>query len=365
MVVIGNFRTAGGLARDQIVMVDLTGATAAVSTDWYTTGYTPICCAKTRSTATCATSRCRPTAPTSSSPPPAVPSAARSATPRLASRRYAVGTALTPTWVSHTGGDTLWGVEVTESAVYVGGHQRWMNNPNGADSAGQGSVPRPGLVALDPQTGVPLKWNPGRNPRGEAAYEIYETDAGVWVDQRHRVHRRPPLPAPAHRVLPLRRGLQHRVEEHRLAARQRLRRVAQLATSNVLYRVNAGGAAIAATDGGPDWAVDTSAAPSPLHNTGSSTATTAAASPPPTWSTCRRRRRSGASGPPSATTPAAAPRCSGPSRSPRGTSSPGAALLRQPGTSAPGHASTCSIDGVTKLSNYDLERRCRGQQRAS
>ena len=33
MVVIGNFRTAGGLARDQIVMVDLTGANAAVSTD--------------------------------------------------------------------------------------------------------------------------------------------------------------------------------------------------------------------------------------------------------------------------------------------------------------------------------------------
>ena len=33
MVVIGNFRTVGGLARDQIVMIDLTGATAAVSTD--------------------------------------------------------------------------------------------------------------------------------------------------------------------------------------------------------------------------------------------------------------------------------------------------------------------------------------------
>ena len=94
---------------------------------------------------------------------------------------YAVGTTLTPTWTNNSGGDTLWGVEITQSAVYVGGHNRWMNNPSGADSAGQGSVPRPGLSALDPQSGVPLKWNPGRNPRGEAAYEIYETDAGVWI----------------------------------------------------------------------------------------------------------------------------------------------------------------------------------------
>ena len=43
LIVTGNFRTAGGLARDQIVMIDLTGATAAVSTTWYTTQYTPIC----------------------------------------------------------------------------------------------------------------------------------------------------------------------------------------------------------------------------------------------------------------------------------------------------------------------------------
>ena len=43
MVVVGNFRTVGGIARDQIVMIDLTGATATVATNWYTTGYTPIC----------------------------------------------------------------------------------------------------------------------------------------------------------------------------------------------------------------------------------------------------------------------------------------------------------------------------------
>ena len=51
---------------------------------------------------------------------------------------YAVGTTLTPTWIANSGGDTLWGVGITDAAVYVGGHNRWMNNPNGADSAGAG-----------------------------------------------------------------------------------------------------------------------------------------------------------------------------------------------------------------------------------
>ena len=45
LVVVGNFRTVGGLARDQIVMIDLTGPTATVSTDWNTTQYAPICSA--------------------------------------------------------------------------------------------------------------------------------------------------------------------------------------------------------------------------------------------------------------------------------------------------------------------------------
>ena len=43
----------------------------------------------------------------------------------------------------------------------------------------------------------------------------------------------------------------------------------------MLYRVNAGGALVAATDGGPDWVSDNSAT-SPNHNTGSSTATQSA-----------------------------------------------------------------------------------------
>ncbi|MEV0594298.1 hypothetical protein [Nonomuraea cavernae] len=67
-----------------------------------------------------------------------------------------------PTWINHTGGDSLYSVSVTGAAVYVGGHLRWLDNPGGRDSAGPGAVPREGIGAIHPRTGKALSWNPGR-----------------------------------------------------------------------------------------------------------------------------------------------------------------------------------------------------------
>lgn len=273
LVVTGNFRTVAGVARDQIVMIDLTTPTATVRSDWYTTGYTPICSPN----AFDSYMRDVEMSPDGSFFVVATTGGPHSGTLCDTAARfetYAVGTTLTPTWVANSGGDTLWGVEVTQSAVYVGGHNRWMNNPSGADSAGQGSVPRPGLSALDPETGVPLKWNPGRNPRGEAAYEIYETETGVWVvsdtdwigDRRYQRPRIAFFPySEGYNTAPKTTG----------SLPGNVYVGAPLAASNVLYRVNAAGAPIAATDNGPDWVSDNSAS-SPFHNTGSTIATRSA-----------------------------------------------------------------------------------------
>jgi hypothetical protein len=84
-----------------------------------------------------------------------------------------------PTWINYSGGDTLHSVAVVGSAVYVGGHQRWMNNPNGSDSAGPGAVSRPGVAALNPITGQALSWNPTKT-RGVGLKFIYATSTGVW-----------------------------------------------------------------------------------------------------------------------------------------------------------------------------------------
>jgi hypothetical protein len=90
------------------------------------------------------------------------------------------GTGQNPTWVNWTGGDTLLSVSVTGKAVYVGGHQRWQDNPQGHDSAGPGAVSRPGIAALNPTGGKALSWNPTRT-RGHGVETLIATSKGLFV----------------------------------------------------------------------------------------------------------------------------------------------------------------------------------------
>lgn len=87
-----------------------------------------------------------------------------------------------PTWINYTGGDTLHSVAATGSAVYVQGHQRWLDNPAGNDScpAGTGCVSRPGIGAIDPVTGKALSWNPTKT-RGVGGKDLLVTPQGLWV----------------------------------------------------------------------------------------------------------------------------------------------------------------------------------------
>ncbi|PDP86018.1 hypothetical protein CQJ94_19970 [Glycomyces fuscus] len=85
-----------------------------------------------------------------------------------------------PTWSNKTGGDSLYSVEITSAAVYVGGHQRWMDNAEGALNPGPGSVAREGIGAVDPRTGRALPWNPGRT-RGHGVEAMLATPDGLYV----------------------------------------------------------------------------------------------------------------------------------------------------------------------------------------
>jgi len=84
-----------------------------------------------------------------------------------------------PTWINYTGGDSLKSVGVTDRAVYVQGHSRWLDNPFGQDSKGPGAVDRLGGGAVDPVTGKALPWNPVM-PQQSGGYQILPTAAGVW-----------------------------------------------------------------------------------------------------------------------------------------------------------------------------------------
>jgi hypothetical protein len=85
-----------------------------------------------------------------------------------------------PTWINYTGGDTLHSVAATDAAVYVQGHQRWLDNPQGRNSAGPGAVSRPGIGAIDPTSGLALSWNPTKD-RGVGGKDLYVTSQGLWV----------------------------------------------------------------------------------------------------------------------------------------------------------------------------------------
>jgi hypothetical protein len=85
-----------------------------------------------------------------------------------------------PTWINYTGGDTLHSTAATGAAVYVQGHQRWLDNPFGRDTAGPGAVERPGIGAIDPMTGHALSWNPTKT-RGVGGKDFRATAAGLWV----------------------------------------------------------------------------------------------------------------------------------------------------------------------------------------
>jgi hypothetical protein len=73
-------------------------------------------------------------------------------------------------------------VAVTGAAVYVGGHQRYLDNPYGSDAKGPGpgAVLRVGIGAVSPATGRALPWNPTRS-RGVGVRAFLVTSGGLTV----------------------------------------------------------------------------------------------------------------------------------------------------------------------------------------
>ena len=187
LIVVGNFKNADGALHDQIVMVDLS-ASAVVDPGWNTAAFTATCASGAydtyvRDVAFSPDGSYFVVADTGGGGIKALNTDGTRALCDSASRweTTATGTNVRPTWIDYTGNDSFESVTTTGSAIYVGGHERWVNNSFGQDSAGAGAVPRPGMAALDPASGLPLSWNPGRNPRGAGAYAMLATPQGLYV----------------------------------------------------------------------------------------------------------------------------------------------------------------------------------------
>lgn len=83
-------------------------------------------------------------------------------------------------WINKTGCDSLYAVAADTTSAYVGGHERYANNPNACDKAGPGSLPRPGVGAMSVSNGQANAWNPTRD-RGHGADDMVRSSAGLWV----------------------------------------------------------------------------------------------------------------------------------------------------------------------------------------
>lgn len=180
LVVIGNFTSADGFPRDQAMVVRMNAGGAAVEPDWQTSIYTYPCLSRRfdhymrdvefapdGSFFSISTSG-------GNSPGSWCDTVVRFET-------TGTGQDVMPTWTAYSGGDSTFAVAVSDVAVYAGGHSRWLNNQLGSEDAGPGAVPRPSLAALDPRTGIPLDWNPGRHPRGVGVLALLLTPNGIYL----------------------------------------------------------------------------------------------------------------------------------------------------------------------------------------
>jgi hypothetical protein len=270
LVVIGNFKKADGVVHDQIVRINL-GATSATIANWNTDRYSAAC----KSAAFDSYVRDVAFAPSGKYFMVVTTGAAYAGTLCDSASRWetsATGAGQQPTWTNFSGGDTFLSTGISEEAVYVGGHFRWANNPISRDMAGPGAVPRASIAALDPASGLPLDWNPGRHPRGYGVTEMLVTPEGLWLGSDQDWIGNFDYKRGKIAFFPLSGGhAPHSTSTKGLPGD--VYQAGRAAQTEVLYRINAGGPTVNAIDGGPDWAGDTATAPSPFHNTGSSVTT--------------------------------------------------------------------------------------------
>ena len=91
-------------------------------------------------------------------------------------------------WIAYDGCDSLYSAAADSSALYVAGHNRWFNNQNQCNKAGPGAIPAPGLAGLTPgPAGGSLILNSGgtaglySRSRGHGADDMLLTSAGLWI----------------------------------------------------------------------------------------------------------------------------------------------------------------------------------------
>jgi hypothetical protein len=199
-LVEGDFTSVGGLGRQQIFMLDLSGPAAAVtgwsSPEWdgsqgnLPNGYAYQCWrsepfylraaawSPDDSTIYTATTGFQPWNWSSGDPRTGLCDSVAAFSSQQAE--------VTHDWINYAGCDSLYSVAADSIAVYVGGHERWGNNDNGCNFGGPGSLPAQGMGGFDPPSGSLITNASGTaglysRSRGHGADDLLVTEAGLWI----------------------------------------------------------------------------------------------------------------------------------------------------------------------------------------
>jgi hypothetical protein len=172
LMLVGEFGAVGGVPRSQVALINLATSPDSVA-DWSTDKYisygyrtiaTSVAMDPTGTYAVVVATCC----------PLYGPDGVPTVLGDHAARFELTSTGLVqPTWYSATPTDTFTDVAISGTAVYVGGHFRWVNAKSAGNSAG--GVARAGIAALDPDNGVPFNWNAGRD-RGYGIFDSILTE---------------------------------------------------------------------------------------------------------------------------------------------------------------------------------------------
>jgi hypothetical protein len=192
-LVEGNFTSVGGQHRQQILMLNLAGSTAQV-TGWTSPEFNSRCWegeayyvrsaawSPSDSTVYVADTGNHPLDWTKGTFPLTGLCDAAASFP-------ATQTSVNDNWIEYTGCDSYYSVAADDGAVYVAGHPRWADNPNGCNNAGPGAFTDHGLQGLNLATGKVLS-----TPKGKPVYDMSRangdhmliTSAGLWIASTNR-----------------------------------------------------------------------------------------------------------------------------------------------------------------------------------
>jgi hypothetical protein len=201
-LVEGDFTSVGGVQREQIFMLDVSGASATVTRwtspefDGSSSAY-PYQCATVEpfyiqaaswspddSTVYIATTGYHPFLQSPSSVFP--PSNPWTGLCDVAAAFPAIQAPVLHTWVNYAGCDSLYSTAADASGAYFAGHERWSMNTYGCDGTNTTGYNAPGLEGLDPANGNLYVTPDGSagyysRDRGLGADDMLATSAGLWI----------------------------------------------------------------------------------------------------------------------------------------------------------------------------------------